>query len=72
MLLSAKTISCTSACTQKKQPGSLLALASWMIFGEPPDAWFYLGAPMIIGSGIYIWLRERKLNRAVTIEPVED
>lgn len=50
----------------------LLALASWMIFGEPPDAWFYLGAPMIIGSGIYIWLRERKLNRAVTIEPVED
>ncbi len=50
----------------------LLALASWMIFGEPPDAWFYLGAPIIIGSGIYIWLRERKLNRAVTVEPVED
>ena len=27
---------------------------------------------IIIGSGIYIWLRERKLNRPVTVEPVED
>ena len=50
----------------------LLAVASWLIFGEPPDAWFYLGAPIIIGSGIYIWLRERKFNRTVTVEPVED
>jgi drug/metabolite transporter (DMT)-like permease len=50
----------------------LLALASWLIFSQPPDAWFYLGAPIIIGSGIYIWLRERKLNRPVTVEPVED
>jgi len=47
----------------------LLAFASWLIFNEPPDAWFYLGAPIIIGSGIYIWLRERRLRRAVT-EPV--
>ena len=50
----------------------LLAFASWLVFNEPPDAWFYLGAPIIIGSGIYIWLRERKLNRPVTVEPVED
>ena len=50
----------------------LLALASWLIFAEPPDAWFFLGAPIIIGSGIYIWFRERQLNRPTTVEPVED
>ena len=50
----------------------LLALASWLIFREPPDAWFYLGAPIIIGSGVYIWLRERRLSRTVTVEPVVD
>lgn len=50
----------------------LLALASWLVFSEPPDAWFYLGAPIIIGSGIYIWLRERQILRPVTVEPVED
>jgi drug/metabolite transporter (DMT)-like permease len=50
----------------------LLAVASWLIFAEPPDAWFYLGAPIIIGAGIYIWLRERQLHRQVTVEPVTD
>jgi len=50
----------------------LLALASWLIFKEPPDFWFYIGAPIIIGSGVYIWLRERKLHRTITIAPVED
>lgn len=50
----------------------LLAFASWLIFSEPPDAWFYVGAPIIMGSGIYIWLRERQLNRTITVEPVED
>jgi drug/metabolite transporter (DMT)-like permease len=41
-----------------------LAAASWLIFGEPPDVWIYLGAPIIIGSGLYIWLRERRLAKA--------
>ena len=50
----------------------LLAVASWLIFQDPPDIWFYLGAPIIIGSGIYIWLRERQLHRVITITPVED
>jgi drug/metabolite transporter (DMT)-like permease len=43
-----------------------LAFASWIVFNEPPDAWFYLGAPIIIGSGLYIWLRERMLARSST------
>lgn len=43
-----------------------LALASWLIFNQPPDQWFYLGAGIIIASGLYIWLRERTLRKAVT------
>ena len=48
-----------------------LAVASWIVFNQPPDVWFFLGAPVIILSGLYIWLRERRLARvpvAVTIE----
>ncbi|MHA6729875.1 DMT family transporter [Devosia sp. A369] len=43
-----------------------LALASWIIFNEPPDSWFFLGASIIIASGLYIWLRERSLHKAAT------
>jgi drug/metabolite transporter (DMT)-like permease len=49
-----------------------LAFASWIIFAEPPDIWFYIGAPIIIGSGLYIWLRERSLRREPTLMPVEN
>ncbi len=42
-----------------------LAFASWIVFNQPPDIWFYLGAPIIIGSGLYIWLRERGVGRAL-------
>lgn len=50
----------------------LLAFASWLIFNQPPDLWFYVGAPIIIGSGIFIWLRELQLRRQITVAPVED
>jgi drug/metabolite transporter (DMT)-like permease len=43
-----------------------LAVASWLIFNQPPDQWFMLGATIIIASGLYIWLRERALARPVT------
>ena len=43
-----------------------LALASWVIFNQPPDSWFFLGAMIIIGSGLYIWLRERSLHKSTT------
>lgn len=43
-----------------------LAAASWIIFAEPPDVWFYIGAPIIILSGLYIWLRERALRKQTT------
>jgi drug/metabolite transporter (DMT)-like permease len=43
-------------------------LASWLIFRQPPDVWIFLGVPVVIGSGLYIWLRERQLNRATVTE----
>ena len=50
-----------------------LALASWVIFSQPPDNWFFLGAAIIIGSGLYIWLRERALNkRIVSVAAIVD
>lgn len=50
-----------------------LAFASWIIFGQPPDVWFYVGAPIIIGSGLYIFFREQKLEKqASVLAPVED
>jgi drug/metabolite transporter (DMT)-like permease len=40
-----------------------ITAASWLIFHQPPDVWIFVGAPIIIGSGFYIWLRERKLHK---------
>lgn len=48
-----------------------LAFASWILFVEPPDVWFYVGAPVIILSGIYIWLRERNRRRRMSLAAVE-
>lgn len=42
------------------------AAASLFIFNQPPDVWFFAGAPVVIGSGLFIWLRERALHRAAT------
>jgi drug/metabolite transporter (DMT)-like permease len=38
-----------------------LTASSWLIFNQPPDVWVFLGAPLVVGSGLYIWLRERTL-----------
>jgi drug/metabolite transporter (DMT)-like permease len=43
-----------------------MAASSWVIFNQPPDIWLYLGAPIVIASGLYIWLRERALHKAAT------
>lgn len=36
-----------------------------LIFGEAPDLFTYLGSALILGSGLYTFLRERKLARDV-------
>jgi len=49
-----------------------LAFASWIVFGEPPDISFYVGAPIIILSGLYIWRRERRLARPAITARIAD
>lgn len=50
-----------------------LAMASWLIFNQPPDQWFILGAAIIIASGLYIWLREKSLRKpAISVDEVGD
>jgi drug/metabolite transporter (DMT)-like permease len=38
-------------------------LVGWFLFGQFPDAWTWLGAAIIVGSGLYITLREHRLQR---------
>ncbi|MEX2520184.1 MAG: DMT family transporter [Paracoccaceae bacterium] len=37
-----------------------ISLSSWLIFHQPPDSWTIGGAAIIVSSGLYVWLRERK------------
>lgn len=43
------------------------ALVGWLIFQTVPSPTLWLGAPLIIGSGLYIVLREQKLHRQKTL-----
>lgn len=36
-----------------------LTLSSWLVFGDVPDGLTFLGAIVIVGSGLLIWWRER-------------
>lgn len=38
---------------------------SWMLFDELPDFWTLIGTFIIIGSGLYVWLRERQANQMI-------
>lgn len=42
--------------------------SSWLIFNQPPDIWIYVGAPIVVASGLYIWLRERQLAKSAAAE----
>lgn len=39
----------------------MMATSSWLIFHQPPDSQTILGAAIIILSGLYVWLRERRI-----------
>jgi drug/metabolite transporter (DMT)-like permease len=45
-----------------------MTASSWLIFSQPPDVWIYVGAPIVIGSGLYIWLRERQLSKSIVTD----
>jgi drug/metabolite transporter (DMT)-like permease len=49
-----------------------MTLSSWLVFSEPPDIWVVVGAPVVVASGLYIWLRERRLHRTPSLEPIAD
>ena len=34
-------------------------VVGWLFFGDVPDAWTWVGASIIIASGLYVWHRER-------------
>ena len=38
-------------------------LLGWLLFQEFPDGWTWLGAAIIVASGLYITLREHRLQR---------
>lgn len=44
-----------------------MSASSWLIFSQPPTMWLFVGAPIVIGSGLYIWLRERQLGKTPTV-----
>ncbi len=39
-----------------------MTASSWIVFNQPPSLWILAGAPVIIGSGLYIWWRERQIS----------
>jgi drug/metabolite transporter (DMT)-like permease len=45
-----------------------MSASSWLIFNQPPSFWIFVGAPIVIASGLYIWLRERQLAKSVVTE----
>lgn len=40
-----------------------MMLAGYLVFGDVPDAWVGAGAAVVIASGLYLWYRERVLNK---------
>lgn len=42
---------------------AFMTLAGWAVFGEVPDAWVLAGGAVTLGSGLYLWARERRLAR---------
>lgn len=44
-----------------------IAILSWVVFGQPPDAATISGTAIIVSSGLYIWFRERQLTAAVAL-----
>jgi drug/metabolite transporter (DMT)-like permease len=46
-----------------------MTASSWLIFHQPPEFWLYVGAPIVIASGLYLWLREVQLSKPVSEMP---
>jgi drug/metabolite transporter (DMT)-like permease len=38
-----------------------MTLAGYLIFHDRPDIWVFVGAGIVVASGLYVWYRERQL-----------
>lgn len=49
-----------------------MSAASWLVFDQAPGLSIIIGAPIVVGSGLYIWLRERQmvLEKDAAVTPV--
>lgn len=43
-----------------------MTLSSWLIFGQVPDIWVWAGGVIVMGSGLYIWNRERNRGHQIS------
>jgi drug/metabolite transporter (DMT)-like permease len=46
-----------------------MSLLSWLVFSQPPGLSFYAGVPLVVASGLYIWMRERRLANKRPVVP---
>lgn len=46
-----------------------MSLLSWLVFAQPPGLSFYAGVPLVVASGLYIWMRERRLANKRAVVP---
>ena len=46
-------------------------LLGWLLFGTLPDLWTILGAAIVIGSGLYMLLRQRQVRLSAGARPVQ-
>jgi S-adenosylmethionine uptake transporter len=42
----------------------LAILWGWLFFDDIPDVWVYAGSFLIVGSGVYVFVREQQRARA--------
>jgi drug/metabolite transporter (DMT)-like permease len=47
-----------------------VVILGYLVFGHVPTGWTMAGAAMVIGSGLYLLYRERKLGKVTTSEGV--
>jgi len=47
-----------------------VVILGFLVFGQVPNSWTMAGAAMVIGSGLYLLYRERKLGKTTTSEGV--
>ncbi len=45
-------------------------IAGMVVFGDVPDLWMLLGSAVVVGTGVYTILRERRLARAGKVTPI--